>query len=41
MATTVAKVMPSAGEIAACTWLPDHELGVYAGEYKRNGFQAG
>src|SRR5271166_5108133 len=28
MATTVAKEMPSAGEIAACTWLPDHELAV-------------
>jgi pimeloyl-ACP methyl ester carboxylesterase len=41
MATTVAKEMPSAGEIAACTWLPDHELAVYAAEYKRNGFQGG
>jgi pimeloyl-ACP methyl ester carboxylesterase len=41
MATTVAKKMPSASEIAACTWLPDPELAVYAGEYKRNGFQGG
>jgi pimeloyl-ACP methyl ester carboxylesterase len=41
MAATVAKEMPSAGEIAACKWLPDHELAVYAGEYQRNGFQGG
>ncbi len=41
MATTVAKEMPSANEIAACTWLPDDELAVYAGEYRRNGFQGG
>ena len=41
MPTTVAKEMPSASEIAACTWLPDDELAVYAGEYRRNGFQGG
>ena len=41
MATTVAKEMPSASEIAACKWLPDHELAVYAAEYQRNGFQGG
>jgi pimeloyl-ACP methyl ester carboxylesterase len=41
MATTVAKEMPSGGEIAACKWLPDHELAVYAAEYQRNGFQGG
>jgi pimeloyl-ACP methyl ester carboxylesterase len=41
MAATVAKEMPSAGEIAACKWLPDDELAVYAGEYQRNGFQGG
>ena len=41
MATTVAKEMPSANEIAACKWLPDGELAVYAAEYQRNGFQGG
>ena len=38
---TVAKEMPSANEIAACKWLPDRELAVYAAEYQRNGFQGG
>jgi len=41
MATTVAKEMPSAAEIAANKWLPDSELAVYAAEYQRNGFQGG
>ncbi|HEY5314139.1 MAG TPA: alpha/beta hydrolase [Pirellulales bacterium] len=41
MAETVAQVMPSAAEIAACHWLPDDELSVYSGEYQRNGFQGG
>jgi pimeloyl-ACP methyl ester carboxylesterase len=41
MPATVAKEMPSASEIAACKWLPDHELAVYAAEYQRNGFQGG
>jgi pimeloyl-ACP methyl ester carboxylesterase len=41
MAETVVPVMPSAAQIAACRWLPDSELAVYAGEYKRNGFQGG
>jgi len=41
MATGVAKEMPSAAEIAANKWLPDSELAVYAGEYRRNGFQGG
>jgi len=41
MAETVAPVMPSAAAIAACRWLPDNELAVYAGEYERNGFQGG
>jgi pimeloyl-ACP methyl ester carboxylesterase len=41
MAETVAPVMPSAAVIAACRWLPDNELAVYAGEYQRNGFQGG
>jgi pimeloyl-ACP methyl ester carboxylesterase len=41
MATGVAKEMPSLAEIAACRWLPDRELAVYAEEYRRNGFQGG
>ncbi len=41
MATGVAKEMPPAAEIAACRWLPDSELAVYAEEYRRNGFQGG
>jgi pimeloyl-ACP methyl ester carboxylesterase len=41
MATGVAKEMPSPAEIAANKWLPDSELAVYAGEYRRNGFQGG
>jgi pimeloyl-ACP methyl ester carboxylesterase len=41
MAATVAEVMPSAAEIAACRWLPDSELAVYSAEYQRNGFQGG
>jgi pimeloyl-ACP methyl ester carboxylesterase len=41
MPTTVAKEMPSPAEIAANKWLSDRELGVYAGEYSRNGFQGG
>jgi pimeloyl-ACP methyl ester carboxylesterase len=41
MAETVAEVMPSAAEIAACKWLPDSELAVYTAEYERTGFQGG
>jgi pimeloyl-ACP methyl ester carboxylesterase len=41
MATTVAPHMPSAEAIAACRWLPDEALGVYAAEYERTGFQGG
>ncbi|MGC2413957.1 MAG: alpha/beta hydrolase [Stellaceae bacterium] len=41
MPAAVAKEMPSAAEIAACKWLPENELAVYAAEYKRNGFQGG
>ena len=41
MAETVAHEMPSAAEIAACHWLPDSELAIYAGEYQRTGFQGG
>ena len=41
MPAGVAKEMPSPAEIAACKWLPDSELAVYAEEYRRNGFQGG
>jgi pimeloyl-ACP methyl ester carboxylesterase len=41
MAEQVAAEMPSAAAIAACTWLPDAELRVYAEEYGRTGFQGG
>jgi pimeloyl-ACP methyl ester carboxylesterase len=41
MPTAVAKEMPSPAEIAACAWLPDRDLAVYAEEYGRNGFQGG
>jgi pimeloyl-ACP methyl ester carboxylesterase len=41
MAETVVPVMPSRAEIAACRWLPDDELAVYAEEYGRTGFQGG
>jgi pimeloyl-ACP methyl ester carboxylesterase len=41
MAQTVAAEMPSAAEIAACRWLPDVELAVYAAEFARTGFQGG
>jgi pimeloyl-ACP methyl ester carboxylesterase len=41
MAETVVPVMPQATEIAACRWLPDAELAVYAAEYGRIGFQGG
>jgi pimeloyl-ACP methyl ester carboxylesterase len=41
MPSTVAKEMPGPEAIAACTWLPDHELCVYSGEYARSGFQGG
>ena len=41
MAEAVAVEMPGAEEIAACRWLPDAELAVYAQEYERHGFQGG
>jgi pimeloyl-ACP methyl ester carboxylesterase len=41
MAETVAAEMPSPAEIAACRWLTEDELGVYAAEYERTGFQGG
>jgi pimeloyl-ACP methyl ester carboxylesterase len=39
MAETVASVMPTPAQIAACEWLPDNELAVYSAEYERTGFQ--
>ena len=41
MAETVAPHMPSDAAIAACRWLPERELAVYAAEYARTGFQGG
>ncbi|WP_428537817.1 alpha/beta fold hydrolase [Rhodopila sp.] len=41
MPRTVAAEMPSPESIVACRWLPDAELAVYSGEYKRTGFQGG
>ena len=39
MAETVAPAMPSPAAIAACGWLTNRELAVYAAEYSRTGFQ--
>jgi pimeloyl-ACP methyl ester carboxylesterase len=41
MAETVAPHMPPQAHIAACRWLPDAELRVYAEEFSRTGFQGG
>ena len=41
MAATVAAEMPSPAQIAACRWLTQAELAVYAGEFARTGFQGG
>ena len=41
MAETVAPQRPSAAQIAACAWLPDAELAVYAAEFARTGLQGG
>ncbi|MBI3199530.1 MAG: alpha/beta fold hydrolase [Rhodospirillales bacterium] len=41
MAETVAREIPSAGEIAANKWLTEEELTVYSSEYARTGFQGG
>jgi pimeloyl-ACP methyl ester carboxylesterase len=41
MAETVVPEMPSASQIATCRWLPDDELQMYSGEYRRTGFQGG
>ncbi len=41
MAETVSPHMPSDEEVAACRWLTDAELRVYAEEFSRTGFQGG
>jgi pimeloyl-ACP methyl ester carboxylesterase len=41
MPQTVAHEMPDAATIAACEWLTEEELAVYAQEYGRTGFQGG
>jgi pimeloyl-ACP methyl ester carboxylesterase len=41
MPQTVAEHMPRTEAIAACAWLTDQELDVYAREYERTGFQGG
>ena len=41
MPETVAAEMPSREAVAACEWLPDEALAVYAREYGRTGFQGG
>lgn len=41
MPQTVAPHMPGPAEVAACSWLPDADLAVYATEYARSGFQGG
>lgn len=41
MPATVAPHMPTADQVAACRWLPDAALAVYAAEYARTGFQGG
>ena len=41
MAQTAAEQMPSEQEVAACRWLTDEHLSVYADEYARTGFQGG
>ncbi|MGH8720412.1 MAG: alpha/beta fold hydrolase [Burkholderiales bacterium] len=41
MAQTVAHEMPSREHIAACRWLTEDELAVYAAEFQRTGLQGG
>jgi len=41
MSDTVAPQMPTPAQVAACRWLPDDELAVYAAEFARTGFQGG
>ncbi len=39
MPASVARAMPDAAAIAACEWMPDSAMAVYAAEYARTGFQ--
>ncbi len=41
MAETVETEMPSAEDVAACDWLTDADLAVYADAFSRTGFQGG
>jgi len=41
MAQTVAHEMPTAAEIAACRWMTEAEMAVYAAEFGRTGLQGG
>ena len=41
MAETVEPEMPSAEDVAACNWLTDADLAVYAEAFSRTGFQGG
>ena len=41
MAETVAPHAPTPAQVAACRWLPDDELAVYASEFTRTGLQGG
>ena len=41
MAETVAVEAPTLEQVAACAWLTEPELALYAGEFARTGFQGG
>jgi pimeloyl-ACP methyl ester carboxylesterase len=41
MAQTVAREAPSPAEVAACRWMSEDEMAVYATEFGRTGFQGG
>jgi pimeloyl-ACP methyl ester carboxylesterase len=41
MAEVVTPYLPSAAEVAACSWLTEAELDVYCAEFARTGFQGG
>lgn len=41
MAQTVASFLPSSEQVERCQWLTETELGFYAAEYSRTGFQGG
>lgn len=41
MAETVMPYLPDAGQVAACDWLTDDELNIYAHAFQATGFQGG